>query len=102
MSTTILWLAVGATGVFVIMRIMTGEALWRYKIDIAFRAMMDSARIRLRWRRQHRDRDPLYDRKMRIVYTNEATGWEWTCRHCGHVNRGTDSSAFCEKCETPR
>jgi len=30
------------------------------------------------------------------------TGWEWTCRHCGHVNRGTDSSLLCEKCGTPR
>lgn len=31
-----------------------------------------------------------------------ATGWEWVCRHCGHVNRGTDSSLFCEACGTPR
>ncbi len=28
--------------------------------------------------------------------------WQWTCRHCGHVNRGTDSSLFCESCGTPR
>jgi hypothetical protein len=32
----------------------------------------------------------------------EPTGWEWTCRWCGHANRGTDSSLFCEKCGTPR
>ncbi len=30
------------------------------------------------------------------------TGWEWTCRWCGHVNRGTDSSRICEKCEAQR
>lgn len=26
------------------------------------------------------------------------TGWEWTCRYCGHTNRGTDSTHFCESC----
>jgi rubrerythrin len=31
-----------------------------------------------------------------------STGWEWTCKWCGHVNRGTDSSLLCEKCGTPR
>lgn len=30
------------------------------------------------------------------------TGWEWTCRWCGHVNRGTDSTLFCEKCGATR
>ena len=32
------------------------------------------------------------------------TGWEWTCRWCGHRNRGTatDSSLFCEKCGVSR
>lgn len=30
------------------------------------------------------------------------TVWAWKCRFCGHANRGTDSSLFCEKCETPR
>jgi rubrerythrin len=34
--------------------------------------------------------------------TRLRTGWEWVCKWCGHVNRGTDSSLFCEKCETPR
>jgi hypothetical protein len=29
---------------------------------------------------------------------NMSTGWEWICRLCGHTNRGTDSSHFCEKC----
>jgi hypothetical protein len=32
----------------------------------------------------------------------EPTGWEWTCRWCGHRNRGTDSSLHCEQCGTPR
>lgn len=30
------------------------------------------------------------------------TGWEWKCRWCGHQNRGTDSSLFCEQCGTNR
>ena len=32
----------------------------------------------------------------------EPTGWEWTCRWCGHTNRGTDSSRFCEQCGASR
>jgi hypothetical protein len=29
-------------------------------------------------------------------------GWEWICRWCGHMNRGTDSSHFCEKMWKPK
>ena len=31
-----------------------------------------------------------------------AETFEWVCHWCGHRNRGTDSSLFCENCETPR
>ncbi len=28
--------------------------------------------------------------------------WTWWCKHCSHINRGTDSSLLCEACGTPR
>jgi rubrerythrin len=48
------------------------------------------------------------DHADRSGHVQEAAGlpaahWtSWKCRHCGHVNRGTDSSLFCESCGTPR
>jgi hypothetical protein len=39
---------------------------------------------------------------IRRAHPQARSGPSWTCRHCRHVNRGTDSSAFYESCGTPR
>jgi hypothetical protein len=48
--------------------------------------------------------DPVKREAMR-TYLARLSGqpiWEWICKHCGHSNRGTDSSLLCENCSTPR
>jgi rubrerythrin len=39
---------------------------------------------------------------VRRAHAQTRSGPSWTCRHCGHVNRGTDSRLCCGRCDTPQ